>query len=122
MNKTNTHYIYLPRLLDIANTILFIVSIILLLLCTFAAEVLTESRRTSTGDTPQTYGMHYEEATLSAREDGLEIAAWYIPVEERARSESRRSSWCMGGLPAARSASTSTSCKWRRSCTRLAWQ
>ena len=81
MNQKNTRYIYLPHLINIANTILFFASLILLLLCTLAAEVLTVTSRKSTGETPQTYGMRYEEVTLSAQEDGLEIAAWYIPVE-----------------------------------------
>ena len=83
MNTNHSHPNYIPRLLNITSTILFNMSAIMLLLCSLAAEVLTVSRRSSTGDTPQTYGMRYEEVTFPAREDGVEIAAWYIPVAEQ---------------------------------------
>ena len=80
--KTNrTHHNYISRQINITSTVLFNILATLLLLCSLAAEVLTVSRRSSTGDTPQSYGMRYEEVTFPAREDGLEIAAWYIPIE-----------------------------------------
>ncbi len=87
MNTSHSHHNNIFRLLNISSTILFNITAMLLLLCSLAAEVLTVSRRVSTGDTPQTYGMRYEEVTFPAREDGVEIAAWYIPVDEQAPTQ-----------------------------------
>ena len=46
-----------------------------------AADKLTYAERMFTTDTPQAHGMSYEDVTLSARLDGLKIAAWYIPAD-----------------------------------------
>jgi dipeptidyl aminopeptidase/acylaminoacyl peptidase len=45
-----------------------------------AANKLTVAQRMFTDDNPQKHGMSYEDVTLSARIDGLKIAAWYIPA------------------------------------------
>jgi dipeptidyl aminopeptidase/acylaminoacyl peptidase len=52
-----------------------------------AADKLTYAQRLFTGDTPGNYGMSYENVIIPAREDGLEIAAWYIPVESQSAEQ-----------------------------------
>ena len=47
-----------------------------------AADKLSYAQRMFTQDTPQAHGMSYEDVTFPAREDGLKIAAWYIPADE----------------------------------------
>jgi len=61
---------------------MFFAFIILFLLSAIAAEILTTAQPAIHQETPQTYQMRYEEVTFSAREDGLSIAAWYIPVDD----------------------------------------
>jgi pimeloyl-ACP methyl ester carboxylesterase len=59
-----------------------------LLIGAIAANMLTVPQRIYTNDNPQKHGMSYEEVRLSARVDGIEIAAWYIPaiVDEAAEN------------------------------------
>jgi uncharacterized protein len=52
-----------------------------------AADRLPYALRMFTTDTPLAHGMKYEDVTLSARIDGLKIAAWYIPADENQPAE-----------------------------------
>ena len=47
-----------------------------------AADKLTYAERMFTDDNPSNYGMRYEDVNIPAREDGLNIAGWYIPADE----------------------------------------
>ena len=52
----------------------------------FAATQLSKPVRNFNPDlNPGAYGLDYEEVRYPARNDGLEIAAWYIPSEENDR-------------------------------------
>jgi pimeloyl-ACP methyl ester carboxylesterase len=83
--KTNkTRRFSLPRILRIAFKTLFGLLALSVLLSAIAADRLTVAKRSFTPDTPLTYGMRYEDVIFPAREDGLKIAAWYIPVEGQA--------------------------------------
>ncbi len=46
-----------------------------------AANKLTIAQRVFTTDTPLAHGMSYEDVNFPAREDGLNIAGWYIPAD-----------------------------------------
>lgn len=52
-----------------------------------AADKLTYAQRVFTADTPLAHGMAYEDVSIPARVDGLEIAAWYIPADENLPAE-----------------------------------
>lgn len=83
MNINNPRRNCLPRIFKITLNILLIIVAITVVFSAIAAERLTVARRSFTQDNPQTYGMRYEEITFPAREDGLEVAAWYIPGEDQ---------------------------------------
>jgi pimeloyl-ACP methyl ester carboxylesterase len=71
------------RILGIAAIVLVVVLIAgYLSIGAIAANKLTIAERMFTDDTPLKHGMSYEDVTFPAREDGLEIAAWYIPAGE----------------------------------------
>lgn len=70
-----------------------------------AASQLTKPlRRFDPADNPSAYGLDYEEVRYPARNDGLEIAAWYIPSEENekvillvhGKDDSRTYAFCNG--------------------------
>ncbi len=54
----------------------------------YAANALTRPARTidKVKYNPGVYGLTYEEVTYPSRDDGLEIAAWYIPSAENQRA------------------------------------
>ena len=52
-----------------------------------AADKLTYAQRMFTDDNPSNYGMSYEDVNFPAREDGLNIAGWYIPANESQAAE-----------------------------------
>ena len=54
-----------------------------------AANQLTYAERLFNQDTPATFGMSYEDVSFPAREDGLKIAAWYIPADGSQEAEKR---------------------------------
>ena len=65
-----------------------IISVLLLLIVAYlgigavAANILTQPKRVfDPALNPGAYGLEYEDVLLSARGDGLQIAAWYIPSE-----------------------------------------
>jgi dipeptidyl aminopeptidase/acylaminoacyl peptidase len=47
-----------------------------------AADKLTYAQRLFTTDTPLAHGMQFEEVTFPARQESIEIAAWYIPADD----------------------------------------
>jgi uncharacterized protein len=52
----------------------------------YAATVLTRPERNFNPElNPGKYGLKYENVTFPARDDGLDIAAWYIPSNENQR-------------------------------------
>jgi len=70
------------RILRLTLIVLIVLLVGYLAISAYVAERFTIAERLFTQDTPLTYGMSYEEVTFPAREDGLEIAAWYIPADE----------------------------------------
>lgn len=80
-----------PRLGRIFGIVAIILVVLLLggflAVGAIAADKLTYAERVFTTDIPSAHGMSYEDVTISAREDGLKIAAWYIPADESERVE-----------------------------------
>ncbi len=71
------------RIVGITAIVLLVILIVgYLAVGAIAADRLTYAQRLFTTDTPQNHGMSYEDVTFPAREDGLKIAAWYIPADE----------------------------------------
>ncbi len=54
----------------------------------YVASTLTKPQRTidTAKYNPGVYGLEYEEITIPARTDGVQIAAWYIPSERNKKS------------------------------------
>lgn len=68
-----------------------VILIILLIVVYFgigavAASQLTMPKRVTDPINPGTYNLKYEDFYLSARGDGMQIAAWYIPSEQNQRA------------------------------------
>ena len=51
-----------------------------------AGEVTTVGDAPQYDDTPETFGLEYQDVRFSARGDDLQIAAWYIPNKESTRA------------------------------------
>jgi pimeloyl-ACP methyl ester carboxylesterase len=78
----NTKKPRLRRILSIVTIVLIVLLIIgYLAVGAVAADKLSYAKRVFTTDTPLAHGMSYEDVSFAAREDGLQIAAWYIPAD-----------------------------------------
>jgi dipeptidyl aminopeptidase/acylaminoacyl peptidase len=71
----------LRKFINILAVIIFSLVIAYFAIGAYAISKITsvDQPKNPSTNTPETFGVAYQEVTFPAREDGLEIAAWYIP-------------------------------------------
>jgi len=75
------------RIITVVVVTLIFLGFVYLAVGTYAAgEVTKIGDHDQYNDTPASFGLTYEDVTLSARGDDLQLAAWYVPNAESSRA------------------------------------